>query len=357
MDFGRASFGAFLVVVALVAAVVPSAASQAANSVAPAAAGSSWSSQEITVSATNDLKYEPAAAYNWKRREYLVVWRNAAGVYGQRITSQGDLIGPSPFPIATGPKTRREPVVDYDPVNDRYFVVWMQAVNGDESNWDLSGRFIPWEGSTPTLPEFKVTDWPGSEWHPSLAYSRGKEEYLVALVYHPGSTTPAYIAGVRVISDGSGFGGSVTISSGSAVCDFPDVVYSGVTRNEYLATWSVWGGSTGWDVHAVRLDNAGSPLGGGEFPVATATQDDAYPAAAACNDADQYLVVWERVFSSSDHGVYGHFFTGTGGADGSEFAIADTTAQEILPDVACTRVGEHYLAMWQQEYAGGDHGI
>ena len=37
--------------------------------------------------------------------------------------------------------------------------------------------------------------------------------------------------------------------------------------------------------------------------------------------------------------------------------IDDTTALEILPDVACSRSGQHYLVAWENEYAGGDRGI
>jgi len=162
---------------------------------------------------------------------------------------------------------------------------------------------------------------------------------------------------VRVVAAG-GFSGSKTISLGAEVRDFPDVAYSGVTRNEYLVAFTRWGaGTTSWDIYAVRLDNNGDPLGGGEFPVATATQFEAYPAAAGCNDADQYLVTWGRAFSGGDHGVFGRFVTGTGALDGSEWTIGDTTALEILPDVACSRSGEHYLVAWEQEYAGGGRGI
>ena len=359
MKTRRALCTALLAIGALVAIVGTSAAARPARSGALVPAGALRLGNEITVAAANDVAWEPAAAYNWKHSEYLVVWRNAAGVYGQRVTRQGELIGPSPFPIAEGSKERREPAVDYDPVNDRYFVVWMHDHVGDGSDWDLSGRFIPWEGSTGTLPEFKVTDWPGDEWHPSVAYSRGKQEFLVVFVYHPDlpMPPPAYIAGVRVVAAG-GFNGSVNVASSlTEVRDFPDVAYSGVTRNEYLVAFNVWKGATGYDIYAVRLDNNGAPLGGGEFPVATATQLDSFPAVAGCNDADQYLVTWDRFVSGGDHGVFGKFITGTGVADVSELTVANTTAWEQLPDVACSRSGKDYLVAWDQQYAGGDRGI
>ncbi len=34
-------------------------------------------------------------------------------------------MGPATFAISTGPKISREPAVAYDPVNERYFVVWI----------------------------------------------------------------------------------------------------------------------------------------------------------------------------------------------------------------------------------------
>jgi hypothetical protein len=320
-------------------------------------------SDEFVITDRNNEQYEAAIAYNWKHKEYLVVWQDevgGTGIYGQRITSLGTPVGPSPIHIAEGGTPRREPAVAYDPVRDRYLVVWMHDRTGG-GDWNLSGRFIPWENSTPSLPEFSITNWIGAVWHPEIAYSRGKQEYLIVGVHYlPGSPPPApYIAGVRVYADGSGVHPNLLIiSSGLEPCDLPDVAYSGTTRNEYLVTWDEWTGANE-DVYAIRLDNNGNPLGGGEFVVANSGADDEYSAVAACNSADQYMVVWETTNWLGHDEIRRRFVNGNGTLDTSDYQVDTSLGTDELVDVACNDAEQQYLVVWQQkeQYANSKFGI
>jgi hypothetical protein len=352
---------AILAVVALNASSLTSSAEQ--SLLVPAAPPMG---DEFVVSARNNEQYEAAIAYNWKHEEYLVVWQDEAagtGIYGQRINSRGRLVGPSPIFIAEGgPLPPREPAVAYDPVHDRYLVVWMHDRTGS-GGWNLSGRFIPWENSTPSQPEFSITNWVGAVWHPGIAYSRGKQEYLIVSVHYlPGSPPPApYIAGVRVFADGSGMHPNLLIiSSGTEPCDTPDVAYSGTTRNEYLVTWDEWTGSTE-DVYAIRLDHNGNPLGSGEFvvPDNPGGADEEYSAVAACNSADQYMVVWETTNWLGHDEIRRRFVSGNGTLDTFDYQVDTTLGKEDLVDVACNDAEQQYLLVWQQkeQYANSKFGI
>lgn len=320
-------------------------------------------SDEFTISARSSEQYEIAIAYNWKHQEYLVVWQDGVGgtgIYGQRVTALGRLVGPSPIHIAEGGLPRREPAVDYDPVNDRYLVVWMHDRTGS-GGWNLSGRFIPWETSTPALPEFSITNWVGAVWHPEVAYSRGKQEFLVVAVHHLGGGAQPYIAGKRIYADGSGIHPNLLIiSSGTEPCDLPDVAYSGTTRNEYLVTWDEWTGAN-YDVYAIRLDNNGNSLGGGEFVVANSGADDGYPAVAACNSCGvngQYMVVWETVNWLGHDEIRRRFVSGTGVLDW-DYQVDTTLGKEDLVDVACSDADQQYLIVWQlkEQYVNSKFGI
>jgi hypothetical protein len=277
------------------------------------------------------------------------VWRDESkwDIYARRIQGCGVLAGPDPIYLAQGTQRRQTPSVAYDPVHDRYLVVWAYY---DGAQWDLHGRFVPWEDSIPALPEFEIHSGATGQdvRHPKVVYSRGQEEFLVVWVNTRGAVTGSDILGRRVKADGSGFASSAwPIADSVEYQDMPAVAYSGPARNQYLVLWSRWTGSN-WDVYGVRLDHVGSPVGGGAFAIATTSQGDSFPAVAACNDADQYLVVWERDFSATDFGIYGLFLSGTGVA-GAEFDVYDTGSLEAMPDVACCAAGAHYLVTWHAE--------
>lgn len=317
---------------------------------------------EIVISALDNIQWAPAVAYNWKHDEYLVVWDNQWGgggrdIYAQRITGQGEL--KSSFAVTAGPNNRMDPSVAYDPVNDRYLVVWIYDYWGDGSDWDVYGRFIPWNGPDASLKEFTMCNWTSSQWHPEVAYGRAQEEFLVVWMNAPGGVIPTYISGRRVFADGSGFppGDGFTISSGSENRDFPDVAYN-LARNEYLVTWDVLKSGTGLDIYAVRLRGDGVALGGGEFGIAEWPDDEERPALAACNIADQYLVAWESLVGS-DYDLYARFVKGDGTLDGGPHVIYDTVVHEIEPDVACNMSGRQYLVVWQQQYSNltGPYGV
>jgi hypothetical protein len=303
---------------------------------------------ELVVSNLDNLQFSPSIAYNSKHHEYLVVWENVWSnnlhdIQGQRITESGQLIGPSPIHIASGSKNKMQPDVAYDPVNDRYLVVWIHDINGDGSNWDISGRFIPWENSTPTLSEFKICDWSSNQWEPRLEYARAQEEFLVVWMNTPPSIA-SYISARRIKAlDGSFPANGFTISSGTQTRDNPEVAYN-LARNEYLVTFDV--GSSSLDIHAVRLSGNGTALGGGEFPIAGWPDNEINPAVAACEKADQYLVAWQSLVGS-DYDIYARFVKGDGTPD-SVYEISGFAGHQEQVQVSCNFEGREYMLTWQE---------
>jgi len=319
---------------------------------------------EITISALDNVQYSPAIAYNWKHREYLVVWENVWGggghdIYAQRISDQGELLSWFYVPASPGAFDRMQPDVAYDPVNDQYLVVWIYDINGDGSDWDVRGRLIPWNGDDPTGSEFVICDWTSSQWKPRVAYGRAQEEFLVVWLNAPAAVA-TYISARRVTAANGGLpAGGFTISSGPEDRDYPDVAYN-LARNEYLVVWDVdiGGASTGLDIHAVRLEGNGNELGGGEFGIAAWPDDEERPAVAACDAADQYLVGWQSL-QSGVYNLYVRFIQGDGTIDGGPLVVFNTAANEIELDIACNMSGQEYLVAWQQQYSNlsGPYGV
>lgn len=303
---------------------------------------------EIVISNLDNLQYSPSIAYNSKHREYLVVWENVwpdglHDIQAQRLTETGQRVGPSPIFVATGSKDKMQPDVAYDPVSDRYLVVWIHDVNGDGSNWDISGRFVPWDDSTPALPEFKICDWGSNQWEPALAYARAQEEFLVVWMNTPPSI-PSYISARRVKASDGGFPvGGFTISSAAQDRDNPDVAYN-LARNEYLVTFDVEDSS--WDIHALRLRGDGVALGGGEFTIAGWSDNEQVPAVAACDQADQYLVAWQSLVGS-DYDLFARFIKGDGTPESVHEISAFAGDQEQV-QVSCNSAGREYMLAWQE---------
>ena len=315
-------------------------------------------SGEITISAHDDEQYLPSVAYNWKHREYLVVWHDkwAIGtrdIRAARISEQGQVL--SEFTVYEhATKDSAQPAVDYDPVNDRYLVVWVFDASGNGSDWDLYGRLIPWSGPSASLTQFAISTWSTHQWNPKVAYGRAVEEFLVvwANQYQAG-TPPMYISGRRVKADGSGFPGGasdLTINHATQNRVNPDVTYN-LARNEYLVVYD----NTA-DILGIRL--TGNLLGnfGGEFGIAGWPATEIRPAVVACRGADQYLVAWQSDQSSSNDAIYVRFIGGDGVLAGVRL-IDDTSSPQQEPDVACNQAGQQYLVAWQTMYTSGKYGI
>lgn len=332
---------------------------QAISAGASAATAGPHLGGEITISANDDEQYLPSVAYNWKHREYLVVWHDtwAIGtrdIRAARVSQSGQLLNLfTVYEHAT--KDSAQPSVEYDPVNDRYLVVWVFDAAGNGSDWDLYGRFVPWWGTSSNLTEFPISTWGTHQWNPKVAYNGVLEEFLVVWnnQYQAG-TPPMYISGRRVKADGSGFPGGasdLTISDATQNRVNPDVTYN-LARNEYLVVYD-----NAVDIFGIRLTGDLSHNFGGEFGIAGWPGAEIHPAVAACKGADQYLVAWQAYQgTASDDAIYARFIGGDGALAGVHL-IDDTTSPEQDPDVACNQAGQQYLIAWQTRYTNVKFGI
>ena len=255
--------------------------------------------------------------------------------------------------VAEGVNAKRQPAVAYDPTRDRYLVTWIYDYWGNDTDWDVHGRFIPWDGPSASLHDFTICDWTSNQRRPAVEFARTQDEFLVVWTSEA-TAVPRYVSGRRIWADGSGSPFSpFLISSGTEIRDRPDVAYN-LARNEYLVTWDL--GAT--DIWGVRLSGTGSALGGGEFAIAAWPSTEEHPAVAACHAADQYLVAWhsDQDTGGTDWAIYARYVSGSGVA-GNVHLVDDTTAPEKEVDVSCGAEGQRYLLVWQTMYATGWFGV
>ena len=334
------------------------------SSISPASLTTSMLGNEIVISDLTSDDLFPNIAYNSIHDEYLVVWESVwpelpRSIYAQRISANGRLLGM--FLVASNTNNQIYPDVAYDPIKDRYLVVFAYDYWGDGSDWDIYGRFIPWNGPDPNLLDFAICTWPTNQMSPSVAFAYSAEEFMVTWTNFPVGE-PSYIGARRVYSTGGfppGYGFIVSIGTESR--GNSDVAYN-LARNEYLVIWQLDKDLTLGDIAGVRFDSSGEPLSGGnphqvgEFSIAGWPDFEERPAIASCHNADQYMVVWQSNGGIGGSSIYARYLSG--GADlGSVQLVRSTTTPNFDADIACDALGKKYLIVWTESYVSGGKGI
>ncbi len=314
---------------------------------------------EVEVSNEPFDQFSPKIAYNWKQDEYLVVWRNAPSsgnhsIWARRIAITGEPRGPVFEIAAAAPSNLANPSVAYDPVHERYLVVWSElSVMGD---WDIFGRFVPWEGPQPALAPFPIMPWLTNQYATGVAYGRGPEEFLIVWA---NEQLPFWtVNGVRIsAATGATVAAPLTIAHPSEHRRDPAIAYN-AARNEYLIVYD-----NDQDVFAQRFDASGNALGAELIPAGWPSTEYA-PSVAACSEADQFLVTW--MSNEGVNGTHGYvrYIEGNGQfpGGGGPFRVDSRANTSYAPAVSCGVVGPnttggHYLVTWEAQFGFSPLGI
>lgn len=133
--------------------------------------------------------------------DYLVVWGDDRGggnnqdLYGSIVTGAGS--PGSAFSIAVAAEAQDNPAVVYDPINDRYFVVWADTRDQLATGSDIRGRVISTSG-TLLLAERILADSVEDEGRPDV-WIVNDDSFLAAFTEGPET---ARIGAVRTGLDG-----------------------------------------------------------------------------------------------------------------------------------------------------------
>jgi hypothetical protein len=325
----------------------------------------------VSISATDDRETLPDIAYNSVRNEYLVVWNyspsgtSGEDIYAARISSQGEVL--LSFAVAFGINAQTDPVVAFDPDQDRYLVVWEYDKNGDGSDIDLMGRFIPGYGPDPAQTEFAINDDPLDQQDPDVVYNTHPAWAEFMVVLNDRQPGPYWaITGVRAstLPDGSPVTTQITVADHGPDDRWSPAVAYNLSRNEYLVTYNHQETAT-TGIYATRLeangsaldDGDGDPADGGEFAVAAGSDHEVDSEVLACPGHNQYLALW-HISQSGHFDIFGSFVNGTGTPQPS-FQVTNIPTNERLPRLACQADGSHMMAVWEQQYSNtlGPYGI
>ncbi|MEM8532091.1 MAG: hypothetical protein AAGF95_14695, partial [Chloroflexota bacterium] len=177
-------------------------------------------SERAPTSARDSRAEYPEVAYNPNANEYLVVWEaedtpdGSRQIFGQRLTADGQEIGPDDFQIsAMEPENflaASEPAVSYNSTTNEYLVVWRGKADADGAS-EIHGQRLTADGQEIGPDDFQISMMgpdDGSSyntWHPDVVYNPNTDEYLV--VWHGGRTEGEYeIHGQRLTADGQEIG-------------------------------------------------------------------------------------------------------------------------------------------------------
>jgi len=282
----------------------------------------------------------PGVAYNSSSDQFLVVWEDFRGevgfgtdVYAQLVNSNGSMSGAN-FPLTVVDDWQRGPKPAYNPVTDRYLVVWE-----DWRDHDIYGRLVNANG-TLSGSQFPIAAAAEYQWNPDLAYNSTSNQFLVVFDDDRVDPSDKDIYGQLVNADGSLSGANFTISDPLTNQLLPAVAYNN-TANQYLVVWEDdRNPATDADIYA-RVVNGNGSMIGADFAISTATADQSYPELAYASSANRFLVVWEQ---SAD--VYGRLVNADKTFAGPEFRIASGPGSLSNPVVGFDPSSKQFLVVW-----------
>ncbi len=313
----------------------------------------------------DDKPYKPKVAFNSNNDEYLVVyhWSNAIlfpwfnrQVHAARLSEDGKYI--ANYIISDLPNGCALPDVAYDPVNDRYLVVWMYDKNGDGSDWNVHGRFVPTGGpivASSSFPISELTQW--DEYSPRLAYGNTRKDFAVVvnLLRNDGSPLKPYIGGFQIEADGSGLpmtgdGLDFSISRSGENIFNPDLTY-----NTYLDEYMVVYDNIA-DIYANTVNGVNFSVSSGiaitelTSPYSPLAGSHDRPAIAFSLKNKRYVITWDTDRLAGQGKIYSRIYPGGDlGTTAAHIYRIDDDFGGVRPDftssLACNTAGE-CLIVW-----------
>lgn len=315
----------------------------------------------LTLGLPGDLPFKPKVAYNSKHDEYLVVyhWKNDIflapnrQVHAARLSAKGEYI--ANYVVSDLPNSCASPDVAYDPVNDRYLVVWIYDKNGDESNWDVHGRFVPYDGPIAAVGSFPVSEqiqW--NEMVPRVAYGSAQTDFIVVEnLLRIDNTLKSYIGGIRVDADeywAISLAPDFTVVNASEHLINPDIAYNSY-RDEYMVVYD-----NAADVYAVTVNgetlSTSSPIPITELepPLSPLPGTHDRAAVSYARSVSNYVITWDTDRLSGLGQIYARIYLGGDyGTNAAYIYRVDDDLGGARPDftsdVSCKEDGE-CLILW-----------
>jgi hypothetical protein len=282
----------------------------------------------------------------WDGSNYLVGWAGASTsvttphIRGRFVTTAGAVSGAA-FAISDAASpSERNPDMIWNGVNSVYFLVWATGT----SFGDIAGARVNAAGSVLDSPARVFADGPSNQDRPRTA-SNGSNSYTV--IWDDGADIYGlHAARVSILGPENWLVGLAQLLAGEAGDDIVPALTTGDGTN-LLAAWTAAGsGGTDANVHAKRVNVAGTPYDASPIVISSSAGPQEHPF-LAWNGS--YLAAWtERrpPTSSSTHDVYRGRLNAAGEQlDGSGHLLFDEAPNALRP-LAVARGATTFLVTW-----------
>ncbi|MBW6471882.1 MAG: thrombospondin type 3 repeat-containing protein [Anaerolineaceae bacterium] len=312
----------------------------------------------FSIGNTNGSDLVPAIDFSGAN--YLVVWdyqlsgtTTQYGILGRMINPGGspssDLFGIS---LATD-FARLSPDVSYNPAGlAEYLVVWQQ-LSGSESN--IRARRVR-QDAVLSGPEIAVAVSGQFESNPSVASNPNTAQWLVVYEYDNGANKD--IRAQRIGTEGELLDEALTIASGTSDQTHPDVAFMPEV-GQFLIVWEEHPDRSHYYVYGQRLSQYGE-FQGGPFVIAGNEYPNRYPSLAVNTQSNEYLIAWS--FRTSPVDSYDEILVQRVNTSGTLIASPQSISAgrqvvHLNPAISYNSYVNEYMVVWQEQYSTSDHDL
>lgn len=357
---------------------------------------------QMVVSAGRKGQEQPAAAYNSRHDEYLVVWsdyRSAQGydIRGRRVAPDGTLLG-SELAIGTGRIIQSQPQPIYQPSRDEYIVfytsletggtgfdiyaqrldaagallgtrIWVSRNSNSSSesgqriacnfatgdclvaweadrgatSWDIRGQRLNasgvWMGTN-----FDIYRGDGEQYWARLAYNSAAGEYQVVW-WDARSRAGGEIYGRRVGANGALLSDAIRLVRPAGALGGTSLAYH-AQSGQYLLVWD-----DGGTIYAQRIDAAGALIGQ-RAQLSAAGAGAGVPSVVADGLSAEYLCTWSQYNDETYWDVMGARVGADGQRIGDPFVVVAREEVQWYSEQAQDTRNAQFLVVWQDFFAG-----
>ncbi len=313
----------------------------------------------IAIAANPGVDYsQPAAVFANNLNTYFVAYRSSLNeIIVTRVLPTGAANGSFIPAVARDFYSRTTPDLAYDPDHQQMLVVW-EEINPDTGRSDIKGRIANNAGNVSAEDFFVCYAIEGAQcFHPSVAYSRVQNRYLVVWQRTSGSTASGNIEGEFITWDGHHDGG-VFIRMAAGLNSFaqPDVAFNHI-RNEFLVAFQLVDCNNGFpcntDILGHRVNNLDEVLDGPDgIKIGYNTVPERDPSVAANPDPTEtqcWMIAWTFQYKPDplDRDIHHNLLDCDGVPQGGTgWAIAYTGLDDYDPAITWSESAQKYLAVW-----------
>ena len=237
-----------------------------------------------------------------------------------------------------------------------YVVVWSSAAQ-DGSGTGIYGQLYSASG-TPLGSEFPINTTTANDQSNPSASMNASGAFVVTWTStnQDGSGTGVYAQ--LYSADGVAQGSEFKVNTTTSGNQYNSTVAMNSTGNFVIAWQSASQDGSGSGIYAQRYNSTGVAQGS-EFRVNTTTANDQTNPSVAINSTGTFVVAWQSASQDgSGNGIYAQRYNSSGVVQGSEFRVNTTTANDqTLPHAAIDTTG-NFVVAWQSNLQdGGGYGI